>query len=92
MVNLKTGDIQPWNKDLLLSQNTNVEVSYEEPTEWLKFLYSVFNNGNPLQTQELIDSLQTCLGYSLTGSTKEQVMFLLYGKGKRLFRDSHQNS
>lgn len=81
VVNLKTGEILGYNKDLLLSKNTNVEVSYEEPTVWLKFLHSVFKNRDEVETQNIINSLQTCLGYSLTGSTKEQVMFLLYGNG-----------
>ena len=81
IIDLKTGDVMPFDKEKYMSKNTNIKVSYEEPTEWLKFLYSVFDNGNEEQTNEIILSLQTCLGYSLTGSTKEQVMFLLYGGG-----------
>ena len=81
IVNLKTGKIEPFDKEKMISKNTNVAVSYEEPTTWLKFLKSTFNTGNDAATQEIIDSLQTCLGYSLSGSTKEQVMFLLHGYG-----------
>lgn len=81
IVNLKTGKIEPFDKEKMISKNTNVAVSYEEPTTWLKFLKSTFNTGNDEATQEIIDSLQTCLGYSLSGSTKEQVMFLLHGYG-----------
>jgi putative DNA primase/helicase len=81
IVNLKTGEISDFDKDLLLSKNTNTEVSYETPEVWLKFLYSVFDNGNDKDTQDMILSLQTCLGYSISGSTKEEVMFLLYGGG-----------
>ena len=83
VVNLKTGEVLPYSKDLLLSKNTNIAVSYEEPTIWLQFLHSVFKtkDDNEEETQNIIKSLQTCLGYSLTGSTKEQVMFLLYGNG-----------
>lgn len=81
IVDLRTGELMPFDKEKLMSKNTNVKVSYQEPTEWLKFLYSVFDNGNEKETQEIIDSIQTCLGYSLSGSSKEQVMFLLYGGG-----------
>lgn len=81
IVNLNTGEILPFDAKKLISKNTGIKVSFEEPTVWLKFLYSVFENGNEEETLELIESIQTCLGYSLTGSTREQVMFLLYGGG-----------
>lgn len=81
IVDLKTGNILPWDKGKLLSQNTKIKVSFEEPVVWNKFVHSIFDNGNAEETQELVDSLQTCLGYSLSGSTKEQVMFILYGYG-----------
>ena len=81
IVDLKTGEIYPFDPKKLISCNTNLKVSYEEPKVWLKFLYSVFDNGNKQDTDLLIESIQTCLGYSLTGSTREQVMFLLYGGG-----------
>lgn len=81
IVNLKSGEILPYDPKKLISKNTGVKVSYDEPKVWLKFLYSVFDNGNEKQTNELIESMQTCLGYSLSGSTREQVMFLLYGGG-----------
>ena len=81
VVDLRTGCIAPFSKDLLLSKNTNVKVSYEEPTQWLKFLRGVFKMKTDEETQEVVDAMQTCIGYSLTGSTREQVLFLLYGGG-----------
>lgn len=81
IVDLKTGKIMDFDKTKMMSKNTNIKVSFEEPVEWIKFLRSVFNNGDEEETQKLIDSLQTCLGYTLSGSTKEQTMFLLYGLG-----------
>lgn len=81
IVDLNTGTLSPFDKNKYMSKNTNTKVSYEEPKEWLKFVYSVFDNGNEKETNEMILSLQTCLGYSLTGSTKEQCMFLMYGAG-----------
>lgn len=89
IVNLRTGDLMPFDKNAMLSKNTKCKVSYEEPKVWLKFLESVFRRENPNKTeeenkqdtQELIECLQKCMGYSLSGSTAEQVMFLLYGSG-----------
>ena len=81
IVDLRTGDVHPFDKDKLMTKNTGHKVSFEEPTTWLKFLYSVFDCNDEAETNSLIESLQTCLGYSLTGSVREQVMFLLYGGG-----------
>ena len=81
IVDLRTGAISPFDKTKLLSKNTHTKVSFERSEVWEKFLWSIFDNGNIADTQEIIDSLQTCIGYSLTGSTEEQCMFLLYGDG-----------
>lgn len=43
---------------------------------WLKFLDEVFNGD-----KELIAFVQRAIGYSLTGDTRAQVIFLLYGGG-----------
>jgi putative DNA primase/helicase len=44
--------------------------------KWLAFLYKIFE-GN----ENLVDYIQTALGYSLTGDTGEQCLFILYGIG-----------
>ena len=85
IVDLKTGKIEAFDKNQMLSKNTGVKVSFEEPKEWVKFLHGIFDRGSNEQakneTEEIISCLQSCLGYSLTGSTREQVMFLMYGSG-----------
>lgn len=81
IIDLRSGELMPFDQKQLISKNTGVKVDFEEPTNWIKFLYSVFDNGNEQETNELVDSIQVCLGYSLTGSVREQVMFLLYGGG-----------
>ena len=85
VVDLRTGEILPQEtaKDYYMSKNTNIKVSFEEPKEWLKFLRSVFMplDNNMYDAEECVNAVQTYLGYSLSGSTKEQVMFLLYGIG-----------
>lgn len=84
-IDLKTGNILPFDKTRKLSKNTNVNVSYEEPKVWLKFISDIFKRGNDekaaAETKEIIDCIQMALGLSLTGDTREQTMFLLYGSG-----------
>jgi putative DNA primase/helicase len=53
---------------------------------WLQFLDEVFKGD-----KDLIAFIQRAIGYSLTGSTKEQVFFLMYGSGangKSVFIDT----
>lgn len=47
--------------------------------QWLAFLNRIFRNQK--EKEQLISFLQRACGYSLTGDTKEQVMFFLYGSG-----------
>jgi putative DNA primase/helicase len=42
---------------------------------WLQFLGEIF------EADELVDFIQRAVGYSLTGITSEQCLFLLYGRG-----------
>ena len=76
VVNLKNGNILPHEKSNMLSKITNFEVSTKKPKRWIKFLNEIFE-----ENQELIKYVQKMLGYALTGSTKEQVMFILLGDG-----------
>jgi len=81
VVDLRTGEIKPFDKKLLLSKNTHVKVSYEEPKTWIKFLNEIFDRENKEETQELVNVFQQYLGYCLTGSTREQIMSLSLGGG-----------
>lgn len=89
IVDLRTGKIQSFDKELMLSKSTKTAVSFEEPETWIKFLNDIFDRTPEVkdeekskeQTKEIIECFQQCLGYSLTGTTREQVMFLLYGSG-----------
>lgn len=80
-INLKTGEIRGFNPNDMLSMNTNIKISYEEPTEWIKFLHSIFKRDNEQETKEIVDFIQIALGYNLTGITDEQGMFICYGDG-----------
>lgn len=76
-LNLRTGKLRPHNRQDLMSKLAPVSYDPEAkcPT-WMDFLNYVMG-GN----QGLIDFLQEAVGYSLTGDSSEQVMFILYGTG-----------
>ena len=81
VVDLNTGKILPFDRELKLSKNTNCMVDFSEPTTWLKFLRDILQRDNPLETEELIDTVQMALGESLTGRTNKDHLFIMYGTG-----------
>ena len=88
IVNLKNGELMPHESICLMSKICNAE--YDEkrrkPKMWLKFLNDVTGGDKKLQ-----DYIQKCVGYSLSGSNREQCAYFLYGmgnNGKSTFLDT----
>lgn len=79
IVNLKTGDLLPHVRELMMSKITMCEydAQHRQPKKWLQFLNDVTNNN-----QGMIEYIQRSLGYSVTGSEVEQCMWFLYGMGR----------
>lgn len=90
-VDLTSGILHDHEIKKMFSQQTNVEYTDKiDAPEWTEFLKQIFNNET-----ELIDYVQKAVGYSATGSVKEQVMFILYGNGrngKSIFIDTIANT
>lgn len=77
IVDLKTGKLQPHDRNLKITKIANVEfVENAECPEWLAFLDSIFQGD-----KELIEYMQRLIGYSLTGEINEQIMIFLIGGG-----------
>lgn len=79
IVNLRNGELMPHDPNFMMSKICNAEydnVSGKRPEKWLKFIDDITNGDKELQHY-----LQKCVGYSLTGSVKEQCAFFLYGIG-----------
>lgn len=77
-VDLTSGILHDHDINKMFSKQTNAEFTDNVDTpEWESFLNQIFNND-----QDLIHYIQKAVGYSLTGSVKEQVMFFLYGNGR----------
>ena len=77
VVELETGHIRgPRREDYLTKQaGTEFHPDIQCPS-WLSFLAGITDHDD-----ELISYLQRVVGYCLTGLTREQVMFILHGKG-----------
>ena len=76
-LDLRTGELRPHNRKDYITRIIPTEYNpYADFEEWAKFLDRIMN-GN----RELISFLQRAVGYSLTGSTREQCLFMLYGSG-----------
>lgn len=77
-VDLNSGVLKEHDRSKMFSQITKAEYTDNiDCPEWDKFLHQIFDNN-----EELIHYIQKAVGYSATGSTKEQVMFILYGNGR----------
>jgi len=87
VVELKTGKFRPSRREDLITKRANVVF---DPNacfpNWLKFLDTVTGGDVSLQSY-----IQRVVGYTLTGSAREEVMFVLYGtgnNGKSTFRET----
>lgn len=83
IINLKTGKITTHEKELMQNKYVPLRLTDKKPEKWIKFLNEVFE-----ENQEIINYVHKVAGYSLTGSTKEQSMFIFVGdgaNGKSLF-------
>lgn len=77
IVDLRTGRLSDHDPAKL---NTNITSIVYDPKAkcpvWEKFLFEIFDND-----AELVQFAQQAVGYSLTGDTREQLFFILYGHG-----------
>jgi putative DNA primase/helicase len=85
-LDLRTGELRPHERGDLISKLAPVEFDGEaECPAWGKFLERIFNHNF-----DLILFLKKAVGYALTGNTREQCLFFLYGlgaNGKSTFLD-----
>lgn len=76
-INLRTGDLQPHCREDLCTKLAPVTYDPEAACpKWMGFLKRILRGD-----EELIAFVQRAVGYALTGSTREQVLFMLYGTG-----------
>ena len=77
-IDLTSRELYKHDINRMFSQIANTDYSEKmQPAVWLDFLNDIFAGG-----KAVIRYIQKALGYSLTGSTREQIMFILFGKGR----------
>jgi putative DNA primase/helicase len=76
-VDLHTGTLRPYDPADRITKIVNVvyDPAAKAP-RWEQFVREIF-----LDDENLVSYVQRAIGYSLTGSTQEQVFFLCYGAG-----------
>ena len=88
IINLRNGELMPHDSAFMMSKVAGAEydVGFQKPKLWLKFLDDVTGGNKDLQ-----EYIQRSVGYSISGSTREQCAFFLYGmgnNGKSTFLDT----
>src|SRR5690625_566471 len=77
-LDLKSGLLKDHDKEKHFTKISNVEFTDKADCPlWDDFLNQIFDGD-----KELIKYIQRAVGYSLSGSTEEQMMFILYGNGR----------
>lgn len=77
-LDLTSGILHEHDMNKMFSRETNAEFTDKtDAPEWHQFLHEIFDGD-----KEIINYMQKAVGYSLTSSTKEQVMFILHGGGR----------
>lgn len=77
VINLATGVNHPHHPEFRQSKIVHIDPKRAPCPVWSKFLERVLSGDD-----DLIRFVQKSVGYSLTGETREQVLFLLYGLGR----------
>ena len=76
-INLRNGEYREQRREDMITKLANVEYQAQaDCPEWKRFIREIMNYNT-----ELINFLQTAVGWALTGDTSEQTMFILFGSG-----------
>lgn len=81
VLNLKTWKVTPHESTQLFTYC--IDVPFDEQADMsavVDFMETILTEEGKAVNQELVDFTQTALGYSITGHTREEKLFYLYGK------------
>lgn len=88
IVDLETGKLSAHDHEKKITRLSRVEYHQQSKAPlWRRFLHKAFK-----RDEDLIEFVQRAVGYSLTGSTREDAVFILYGatgnNGKTTFLET----
>lgn len=76
-VDLRSGELRPHRREDLITRLAPIEYDPEaRAPRWERFVVEVMNGD-----EELARFLQRAVGYSMTGDTREECLFFLWGQG-----------
>jgi putative DNA primase/helicase len=76
-VDLRTGELRPHDQADLITKICGTDYDPRAKcSRWEQFLLEIFDNDN-----DMVAVVQRAIGYSLTGMTNEQVVFIMHGSG-----------
>lgn len=77
VIDLRTGELVAPDPLHLITKRANITFHPDAPCpRWLKFLDEVFQGDS-----EVVEYVQRCIGYCLTGDTREQCLWVAHGIG-----------
>lgn len=77
IVDLQSGKLLEHSKELMMSKYIPITLdTANKPVQWLRFLDEIF-----MGDKQMIKFMQKAIGYTLTGSIREQCLFICYGEG-----------
>lgn len=88
IINLRNGELFPHDQNFMMTKicNSEYDVERKKPIRWLQFLDEITGGDKQLQRY-----IQESVGYSISGSNREQCAYFLYGmgnNGKSTFLDT----
>lgn len=88
IINLRNGELMPHDPNFMMSKicDSEYDVTHKKPERWLQFLDEITDGDKALQAY-----IQRSVGYSISGSNREQCAYFLYGmgnNGKSTFLDT----
>lgn len=78
IVDLKTGEILPHNKEEMCSKSTNIKVDFSKSEIWENYIDFICSSN-----EEKKAFLKRAIGYSVFGHQKEKCAFICVGEGDR---------
>ena len=78
IIDLKTGNLLPSTKSQMITKRANVEYDADAKCPVWENALSQMMAGD----QDVVEYLQRAVGYSLTGDTREHILFFLHGFGE----------
>ena len=82
-LDLKTAQLRPHDRNDLSTKISRVSYDPDAPCPvWEKFVYRIFQDAEGNERPDLVQYAQRAAGYSLTGDTSEQCLFIPHGIGR----------